>query len=932
MSSLSTGGVFAVLLGLAFQTAAQPLIQGFADPPVESRPGAYWCWLNGSITKEQITLDLEEMKAKGMGTAEIWDVQALRNPDNFVPDGPPFMGDESVELIAHAIREGTRLGMRLGIVTSSGWNAGGSWVPPHFAGKGLFWSQTEAVGPAKIDVVLPFPNCEEAPKGPDGLPIFRKEIAVLAVPAGKSLTDISEVRDLTGMMDEAGRLRWDAPAGNWSLLRVVCSNHGQQLIVPSPNSNGPMIDFIDPAATEFHMRFMADKILAKLGRKDFRGTAMQYFEVDSMELMHGVLWSDDFGARFEEQRGYSPIPYLPLLMDWKLADEDRNGRFLADFNMTVSDQLIFSHYVTGSKVLKEYGLDLVAEAGGPGPPIWNSCPVDAIKALGAVDIPRGEFWMGNPKHIFLIKEIASASHVYGKRIVDAEAFTTWRRWIDGPVTHKQLADRALCEGLNHFTIHTFASSPPEAGLPGRAYHAGTDINPTATWWPKVKPFMDYLARCSHMLRQGLFVGDVCHYYGGQAPNFYPMHHHVPRKIVRPELGLGYDYDVCDSQVILERMQVRDGRIVLPDGMSYAILTLPDQDAMPLEVLRKITSLVEAGATVVGRKPTRTHALANAAENDAELRRLADALWGECDGGKVTENRFGKGRVLWGPSWRDVLGGMGIGPDFHVVDEGQRDDLDYIHRSTGEVEIYFVSNKTMTGKSLECVFRVPPGRVEFWDPLTGRSEAATAVEAPDGGSLLRVDLAPAGSVFVVFHQSASSPQPAEVAGLRKHANQPVLTLDAPWTLRFPAGWGAPESLVMDRLTCWTASEHAGVRYFSGTATYDTTFSIPDELAKDSDKFWLDLGELRDVAEVFLNGKSLGVLWTPPYVLPAAAALKPGANVLRVEVTNLWANRILGDQTMPGNGTYTRTNMMGFFRDNLKDPLPSGLLGPVRLLGE
>jgi hypothetical protein len=916
--------------GFGLPCAADDLRSGFIDPPVASRPGAYWCWLNGSITKEQITRDLEEMKAKGMGGAEIWDVEALRNPDQFVPAGPAFMGDESVDLIAHAIQEGTRLGLRLGIVTSSGWNAGGSWVPPHFAGKGLFWSQTGVEGPAQIDVVLPFPKCEHAPKGSDGLPVFRKEVAVLAVPAGKSLADVNAVRNLTGMMDDEGRLRWNAPTGKWMLLRVVCSNHGQQLIVPSPNSRGPMIDFIDPAATEFHMRFMADKILAKLGRKDFRGTAMQYFELDSMELEHGVLWSDDFGARFEEQRGYSPIQYLPLLMDWKLADEDQNGRFHADFKKTISDQLIFSHYVTGSKVLKEYGLDLVAEAGGPGPPIWNSCPVDAIKALGAVDIPRGEFWMGNPKHIFLIKEIASASHVYGKGLVDAEAFTTWRRWIDGPVAHKQLADRALCEGLNHFTIHTFASSPPEAGVPGRAYHAGTDINTTATWWPKARPFMDYLARTSYLLRQGWFVGDVCYYYGDQAPNFYPSHHFVPRKIVRPELGLGYDYDVCSSQVILERMQVRDGRIVLPDGMSYAILTLPDQDAMPLDVLRKITSLVEAGATVVGRKPSRTHALKNAPENDAELRRLADSLWGDCDGDKIKEHRFGKGRVLWGPSWREVLGGMGIGPDFQVMDEARRDDFDYIHRTTDQAEIYFVSNRTMTGKSLDCIFRVPPGRVELWDPLTGGSAAVTAVAA-DGGSRLRLDLAPAGSVFVVFHKADASQTPpsAEVVFSPAKVTQEVLMIDGPWTLRFPAGWGAPESVVIEQLACWTASADAGVKYFSGTASYETSLIAPES---PTGKLWLDLGDLKDVAEVFLNGKSVGVVWTPPYRVPVDGILKPGKNHLKVDVSNLWANRILGDQTMPEGGTYTRTNMSGSLRESPKAPLPSGLFGPVRLVHE
>lgn len=923
MSKLSLGRMFALSLMLMGLASTQTLEQGFANPPMESRPGAFWCWLNGSITKDQITRDLEEMKDKGMGGAEIWDVLALRDPEKTVPVGPEFMGEESVDLIAHAIRESTRLGLRLGIIASSGWNAGGSWVPPKHAGKGLFWSRTEVEGPGKIERELAFPDCRQAPKNDGGRPIHYKEIAVLAVPAEKSLTNIDQVVDLKGFMNANGILSWNAPAGKWSILRVICTNHGQQLIVPSPNSKGPMIDFIDPAATEFHLRFIADRLLAKLGRGDFRGTAFSYMEFDSMELADGVLWSDHFSERFEELRGYSPIPYLPLLMDWKLEDEDLNNRFLGDFKNAVSDQLIHSHYVTGSRVLREYGLDLVAEAGGPGPPIWNTCPVDAIKALGAVDIPRGEFWMGNPKHIFLVKEIASAAHVYGRKMVDAEAFTTWRRWIDGPVTHKQLADRALCEGLNQFTFHTFASSPPEAGLPGRAYHAGTDINPTATWWPKARPFMDYLARCSFMLRQGKFVGDVCHYYGDQAPNFHPMHHHVPRKIVPPELGLGYDYDVCDSQVILDRMQVRNGRIVLPDGMSYAILTLADQDAMPLEVLRKITRLVEDGATVVGRKPTRTHSLNGAHENDAKLRQLADALWGDCDGGKVKENPYGKGRVLWGKSWRDVLAEMGVGPDFRVVEENSREDYDFIHRDTGNGDIYFVRNATLLDKSLDCEFRVRGGRVELWDPVTGNAKAVMAV-ATDSGSRMRIELAPAGSVFVVFHRNEDSRSP----GFANKTIQPVMTIAGPWKLGFPPGWGAPESVGMKALKSWTESDDPGVKYFSGTASYETPFTVSDEQAGNAENLLIDLGDMKEVAEVFLNGQSLGVLWTPPYRLPVAGALKAGENQLKVDVTNLWGNRIIGDKAVPEKGIFTRTNV----RETLSTEhplLPSGLFGPVRL---
>ena len=199
-----------------------------------------------------------------------------------------------------------------------------------------------------------------------------------------------------------------------------------------------------------------------------------------------------------------------------------------DWKKTISDQLIFSHYTTGRAFLEKYNVELVAEAGGPGPPIWNTCPVDALKALGNVSIPRGEFWIRH-RNMFLVKQIASASHIYGKNIVDAESFTTWRRWKDSPYALKIIVDRAFCEGLNCITFHTFANTNPEDGLPGRTYHAGVDINPATTWWEKSRPFMDYLSRCSYLLQNGMFVADVCYFYGDQAPNFYPFFHDVPEK-------------------------------------------------------------------------------------------------------------------------------------------------------------------------------------------------------------------------------------------------------------------------------------------------------------------------------------------------------------------------------------------------------------------
>jgi len=885
----------------------------FRNPPLSARPGCFWDWLNGNITPEQITLDLEEMKDKGMSGGEIWDVAAIRAPKS-IPAGPAFMSDESVKLIAHAINEATRLNLRLGLIASSGWNAGGSWVTPEYAGKALYYSSKRVTGPMKYSAQIPVAKKAD----------YSKDIAILAFPytPDKTIKDIASVINLTHMMDEKGILKWDVPEGKWVILRFTCANHGQKLIVPSPGSGGLMIDFMDTEATLFHMNYIMQRILSKLGRKDFRGTAFKCLEVDSMELGEFTPWTARFLQEFNKRCGYDLTAYLPVVAGWTMIDDETTAMFNYDRKKVVSDLVIFAHYETGRKLLNKYGLDLVGEAGGPGPPVWNTNPVDGLKALGAVDVPRGEFWIKH-RNMFLVKEIASASHIYGKKYVDAESWTTWRRYIDDPVVYKLLGDRALCEGLNHFTFHTFASSPPEAGRPGRAYHAGTDINSQSTWWPVAKPFMDYLSRCSYMLQQGLFVGDVCYYYGDQAPNFYPLYHSVPKKIIPPELGFGYDYDVCNSEVILKRMSVKDGRIVLPDGMNYRLLALPDQNHMPLAVLKKIEQLVKDGAIVLGRRPTRANGLTDRQTQSSAVRHLAARLWGVPQNRMLrvesVDVRYGKGRVVSGKSWRQVLDEQGCTPDFIV--EEDNGSLDYIHRRTDSADIYFIRNKTMEWQNHECVFREKGKRPEFWMPDTGKISLCPVFDFVDGGTRIPVRLAPADSVFVVFRGHAEKPRPKVPAGKITKISA-VQEIAGPWELSFPKGWGAPESVSINSLKDWTLFSEPGIKYFSGTATYTTEFELPGSFFKRGFMQRLELGHVDEVAEVFINGKAVGIVWKPPWYIDVTSTVKPGRNTLVVKVTNLWANRLAYDTGLPKEKRLTWSNVGAS-----GGGLASGLMGPV-----
>jgi len=731
------------------QDAATVTVQEFVEPPILARPGAFWPWLSGNVSLDQITYELKEMKDKGMSGADIWDVLCMSDPQGFVPAGPAFLGPESVNAICHAIKEATRLDLQLGMIAASGWNAGGPWVEPKDAGMGLYCSQTEVTGPSSFSQVLPFPEVSgNCPKGADGLPIYYKDIAVQAVPCtnDKTMDGISSVIDLSGYMQKNGQLIWEVPAGKWTIIRYISTNTGHQLIVPSPNSGGPMIDFLNASSTEMHFQYIIDKLLDKLG--SFEGTAFKHLEVDSMELGSETAWTGQIVEQFKKDYGYDPMPYLPVLKGWKTKNPDIANRFLCDWKKNISDMFIENHYRKGSELLNKYGLKLCAEAGGPGPPVWDSCPVESLKALGAVDIPRGEFWVKH-RSIWLIKEISSAAHIYGKTIVDAESFTSWRHWKDGPYFYKQLADRAFCEGLNRLSFHVFSHSPAEAGMPGRVYHAGTHINVNLAWWPKAKPFIYYLARCCYLLQQGLFVGDVCYYYGDKAPNF------VPPKHIDPSLGYGYDYDVCNSDVILNRMTVKNGRIVLPDGMSYELLVLPDQDDMNLQVLEKLAKMVRSGATIVGPKPTRTNTLVDYPHGDKKVQNLADRLWGNCNGRDVKEQSYGKGKVVWNRPLRQILQQRGIGPDFSFQGRDKTTALDYIHRRTKNEDIYFIVNQNERWEDADCIFRVIGKQPHLWIPQTGEVRKLWVYnsDSAQGTTRIPLRLPPAGTAFVLFREKA-----------------------------------------------------------------------------------------------------------------------------------------------------------------------------------
>ncbi|EON79072.1 putative acetyl xylan esterase [Lunatimonas lonarensis] len=965
------------LLSLLSCETVQPhdptLVEGFRNPGLEARPRAYWNWLNGDISLEGITRDMEEAKKTGLGGLQIWDSEAMRNPGGFVAAGPRFLGPESVKAIRHAMAEASRLDLELGLICASGWNSGGDWITPELASKNLFHAGIQVEGEGSIRRRLPFPEVpKECPRGADGLPSWYLDVAVLAWPysESKQIKDLSEVVDISDKFRN-GELVWDAPPGRWHIERFVCSTNGQQLIAASPNSKGYFIDFLDPEATRFHFEYIFNQLGLEKGKEN--QTRLKTLDDDSMELHGGIQWTKGFADWFENQHGYSPIKWLPVFLGWDIDNQDRSVRFRYDYQKSVSDLLIYSHYTTGSEVCEEYGVQLAAEAGGPGAPFWESCPVDALKALGNVHIPRGEFWMGNPRNLFLVKEIASASHIYGKKIVDAESWTTWRRWRDGPFTLKRLVDRAFAEGLNRVTYHVFAHTPVTDGFPGRTYHAGVDINPQVTWWSKARPFMDYLARCSYLLQQGRYVADVAYYYGDQAPNFWPLYHNVPDKPRIDGLGPGFEYDVVNTDVILNRLSVKDGLIVLPDGMSYRILVLPDRRDMPLEVLEKLESLVSQGATLLGPKPSEVPGQSGFPGKTERLLELAEAMWSEKEG----VNRYGKGKVVTGYSPEQWLKLEGLTPDFAPEDPALRSSFDFIHRETASSHIYFVHNKTTEPLRATCLFRVGEAFPQVWDPSDGSIKDQYVFQQMGNAIRMPVVLAPGGSTFVVFAKNGSGPsfrtltssksvdlnlpeeevvqatsrsvvlecwqngtytvqskQGKKYTALVEQIPLPYV-LEGAWKLEFAPEWGAPSEAVFPDLISWTDHEHQGIRYYSGLGTYRKSINVPSDWLAGDTQIYLDLGDVREVAEVMVNGRSAGIVWKPPFHAAITDLVQPGENCIRIEVANLWVNRLAGDKQLPDSERFTRSNIQadgGSWLANYSEwqEEPSGLLGPVRVL--
>ncbi len=1099
--------IVAFLMCVGMFAAALDLEQDFRTPPASARPWVYWFWLNGNITKTGITADLEAMQRVGVGGVLIMEV------DQGAPVGPvDFMSAKWRELFAHVVAEAGRLGLEVNMNNDAGWNgSGGPWITPEHAMQKVVASEKTVEGPQRFDAAL---------AAPETVAGYYRDIAVLAFPAVgayrienirvKACYDVGEVGppadkdlpkemlidragiiDLSAKLDKDGRLVWDAPAGKWTVLRFGHTCTGAQN-APSPaTGRGLECDKLSKEGIEANFAGMMGKLIADAGPA--AGKALAATHIDSWE--NGAQnWTSRMREEFKARRGYDLLPFLPVMTGRVVDSLEISERFLWDLRRTISE-LVVENYAGHLRTLAQrYGVRLSIEAYGG--------PCDNAPYAGRADEPMGEFWIGGGAFNTL-KEMSSASHTYGKPITGAEAFTAadQERWQEHPASIKALGDRAFCDGINRFVFHRYALQPWADRRPGMTMGPwGIHYERTETWWESTGPWHTYLGRCQHLLRQGFFVADICHLQPEAAPQSARGH----------DRRGGYDYDVCSDEVVLTRMTVKDGRLTLPDGMSYRVLVLPDTRAMTPGLLAKIKELVEAGATVVGPRPMKSPSLSGYPGCDAQVTAFADALYGECNGTTITERRVGRGRIVWGLTPEQVLAKDGVAPDVTCQTR-----INWIHRAVGEKDFYFVANPRSQDVQAVCTFRQSGKLPEIWRPDVGTFEPAPVWTEKDGRTIVVLPLEASGSVFVVFRpgmmrpvsvtavsrdgqelfsalqaapkvvirsavygvpgdaqrtrdvravlqarvdagdreipvrdmaiagdpapnvvktlvveyaigdrvQRATGKDPEAVrigddltpiailsavygvlgdpartrnvldrvkriaaAGERsfevarlaqgddpafgivktviikyriegreltatgtdpdivyltpydaaervvelargdggpgalqltawragryevtradgaKHAIEiaaipAAVAVTGPWQVEFPKGAGAPERITLDKLASLSLHPDAGVRFFSGTAKYTTTVRVPEGMQAPNRRLVLDLGNVRIMARVAVNGRDLGLLWKPPYRVEVTDALKTGDNALEVQVTNHWINRMIGDEELP-----------------------------------
>jgi hypothetical protein len=788
-----------------------------------------------------------------------------------------------------------------------------------------------------------------------------------------------KIINLTAQMDKEGRLAWNVPAGKWTILRIGHTSTGKTNYIGGKGV-GLECDKFNPKAAEIQFDGWFGEAIRQIGPA-LASRVLKVFFLDSWEC-GSQNWSPVFREEFKRRRGYDILPYLPIMAGIPVESANYSERFLHDLRQTITELVTDNFYNTMARFTRQHGVSFASENVSP------TMSSDGMRHFSAVDIPMGEFWLRSPTHDkpMDMLDAISGAHIYGKNIIQAEAFTQIRMaWDEHPANLKPVGDRNYALGINKFVYHVFAHNPWMERKPGMTLDGiGLYFQRDQTWWKPGRAWVEYAQRCQALLQQGKPVVDIAVFTGEETPRRALLPDRLVtslpgifgKEVVEKEAARlankgwptrqipdgvthsanmadpenwvdplkGYTYDSYNRDALLRLSKVKNGRIELPGGASYGLLVLPGAHPMSLnsnlmtpEVAKKILQLVRDGATVMfNDRPQSSPSLQNLIKSDLEVKVAANELFkgagpksSKASVDSVSMWKVGKGRIIQGPYEASSFDILGIAKDLDAKETtGQHArDIAWTHRTGTDFDIYFVSNQQEKERIIELSLRVSGRQPELWDPVTGEMKNARTWRMEKGRTILSIKLPPNGSMFVVFNKSATNKEGNK--GTNWTEIKEVQTLDSKWTVSFDTAYGGPnEKVVFNQLTDWSTNSDSSIRYYSGTGVYTQNFQWKGSNIKE--RLYLHLGKVANIAEVKLNGVPCGVAWTYPFRVDISKALKQGNNQLTIEVSNTWANRMIGDRRLPEEKRITRTTAP--YRLEGKPLLEAGLLGPVTIISE
>ncbi|MFP5228021.1 MAG: glycosyl hydrolase [Acidobacteriota bacterium] len=723
----------------------------------------------------------------------------------------------------------------------------------------------------------------------------------------------ADVIDLTSTMKPDGTLDWTPPAGNWVVIRFGYSLLGITNHPATEEATGLEVDKLNGKDVRQYMEKYLDSYKETVGPEMMGQRGIRYIINDSWEA-GAQNWTDDMITEFRKRRGYDPIPWMPVLTGEIVQSAKASDDFLWDFRKTIADLTADEHYGILEQVIHEWHMGHYGESHESG----RAFIADGMEVKKFNEVPMSAMWTQTPgvnKETYGYnaddRESASVAHIYGQNLAAAESMTAAAApWAWSPATLKPTADQEFLNGINRIVVHESAHQPLVGKKPGLTLGPfGQWFNRNDTWADEAGPWVNYLGRTSYLLQQGHFGADVIYFYGEDS-NLTAIFNEKS-----PDMPPGYGFDYVNADALIHELNVANGRITTPGGTSYRLLVLDAYSKhMSLPVLRAIDKLVREGAMVAGQKPADDPSLA---DDQAEFRKLNDEMFGDGSG----THSVAKGTVYAGDDAAAALRAMNVEPDFHYTGSDNR--IEFVHRKLANGDLYFVDNRSDDGAQIEATFRVAGKAPELWYAETGTTEPVS-FRIADGSTTVPLKLEAWGTVFVVFRRptretshTVSAPEEAQVA-----------TVSGPWTVSFPPNWGAPPSITLDTLASWSDNSDSGVKYFSGTGTYTKSIDAPTSWFGKGRQVWIDLGDVKNLAEVSVNGKPLAIVWHAPYRVNITSALKPGRNELTIKVTNAWVNRMIGDQQPDAPKKYTFADVKPYHADS--PLLPSGLIGPVTIV--